>query len=339
MPGERIPGMGTDPAPPNPTFDETARFAIGFAVLAIPVAIVLTVLGVRMKNFTPLFVIAWVISCASAWIFSRWIVNPWPRWIVRLVVAPVALASILYEIDRAYPPTEAKEVTIVWEAPAPIPEGTPLSDVQLNAKAFCDQNELAGTSIYNPAKGAILSHGTQTLHVTFKPSDPMSYLENEKTVLIVVTAPHAPSLKPLVTTSFELLHDNNGLPSILRVYFNNPGPALKTTTRHGLHFVPTIVNTVDRYKIEDDIWSHFLATEGADVTTTLPGYTNGIFMTMGEGKQLPQVAVDWWKYGTHTIYFTGIAKEAGSNTVLKEVCAYLVTEAQGVQLCHDHNGP
>jgi hypothetical protein len=166
--------------------DETPRFAIGFAVLAIPVAIVLTFFGVRMKDFTLLFVIAWVLTCGSVWIFCRWIGWRWLRWLIRLAVAPVAIAWAIYGIDRAFPATEAKTVTIVWDNPAPINTDTPLSEVQLDAKAMDNGRPVNGDFIYDPTFRTTLSGGTQTLHVKFKPKDSSLYLENEKTVAIVV---------------------------------------------------------------------------------------------------------------------------------------------------------
>jgi len=56
---------------------------------------------------------------------------------------------------------------IVWDNPAPIVYGTPLSDAQLNATA-----DVAGTFTYSPPAGTVLPAGDQTLTATFTPSDP-----------------------------------------------------------------------------------------------------------------------------------------------------------------------
>ena len=57
-----------------------------------------------------------------------------------------------------------------WPAPAPITYGTPLSSTQLNAAA-----NIPGTYVYNPPAGTILNAGTQTLSVTFTPTDSANY--------------------------------------------------------------------------------------------------------------------------------------------------------------------
>jgi hypothetical protein len=56
--------------------------------------------------------------------------------------------------------------TVTWTMPASIKYGTLLSATQLNAKA-----SVAGTFLYNPAAGALLTGGTQTLSATFTPTD------------------------------------------------------------------------------------------------------------------------------------------------------------------------
>jgi hypothetical protein len=55
---------------------------------------------------------------------------------------------------------------ITWPNPAPIPYGTPLSATQLDATA-----NMAGTFVYTPAAGTVLAAGSQTLSVTFTPSN------------------------------------------------------------------------------------------------------------------------------------------------------------------------
>ena len=57
--------------------------------------------------------------------------------------------------------------TISWAAPAAIIYGTALSGTQLNATS----GGVAGTFIYSPASGTVLGAGTQTLSVTFTPTD------------------------------------------------------------------------------------------------------------------------------------------------------------------------
>src|ERR1035441_1533361 len=60
--------------------------------------------------------------------------------------------------------------TLTWTNPAAIPYGTALGSTQLNASA-----NVPGTFAYNPASGAVLSAGTDTLSVVFTPTDTTNY--------------------------------------------------------------------------------------------------------------------------------------------------------------------
>jgi hypothetical protein len=74
------------------------------------------------------------------------------------------------------------EVSVSWPSPAPIEEGTPLSSKQLNAVA-----SINGEFVYNPAIGTVLHSGTDTLSLTFIPSD-SRYRTVYRTVAIQVIA-------------------------------------------------------------------------------------------------------------------------------------------------------
>ena len=70
---------------------------------------------------------------------------------------------------------------ITWANPAAITYGTALSATQLNATA-----DVPGTFAYNPATGAVLNAGTQTLNVTFTPTDTTNYTTATASVTLVV---------------------------------------------------------------------------------------------------------------------------------------------------------
>ncbi len=70
---------------------------------------------------------------------------------------------------------------ITWVAPSAISYGTPLSTAQLNASA-----STPGTFIYSPALGTVLPAGTQTLMLTFTPSDTKDYKSTTATVNLTV---------------------------------------------------------------------------------------------------------------------------------------------------------
>jgi hypothetical protein len=84
---------------------------------------------------------------------------------------------------------------ITWPAPAAITYGTALSGAQLNATS-----SVAGTFVYTPASGTVLAVGTQTLSVTFTPTDTTDYTTATKTVSLVVNeAAPGPYSQLLVT--------------------------------------------------------------------------------------------------------------------------------------------
>ena len=85
-----------------------------------------------------------------------------------------ATASVTLVVNQAAP-------TITWANPGAITYGTPLSAVQLNAIA-----NVPGTFVYSPAAGAILTAGTQTLSVTFTPTDTTDYSNATASVQLIV---------------------------------------------------------------------------------------------------------------------------------------------------------
>jgi hypothetical protein len=92
------------------------------------------------------------------------------------------------------PPSVVTKQTPVlsWSNPAAITTATPLSGTQLNAVVTTPAG-LAGTYSYSPAAGTLLPAGTQTLSVTFTPTDSVNYTTASKTVSIVVTAVEIPA--------------------------------------------------------------------------------------------------------------------------------------------------
>jgi len=78
---------------------------------------------------------------------------------------------------------QVKQVTplITWPNPGAITYGTALSSKQLNAAA-----SVPGTFVYAPPSGTVLSAGSQTLSVTFAPSDSTDYTKATATVTLQV---------------------------------------------------------------------------------------------------------------------------------------------------------
>ena len=79
---------------------------------------------------------------------------------------------------------ELKQQTpvITWANPSPIAYGTALSGAQLNATA-----NVAGTFTYSPAAGTVPGVGSQTLGVSFAPTDSTDYKTATATTTLTVT--------------------------------------------------------------------------------------------------------------------------------------------------------
>jgi len=91
--------------------------------------------------------------------------------------------------------TKANPV-ITWATPAAITYGTALGATQLNATAT-----VPGTFVYSPAAGAVLSAGTQTLSVTFTPTDGTDYNTATQNVSLTVNpAPQTVAVTPASQT-------------------------------------------------------------------------------------------------------------------------------------------
>jgi hypothetical protein len=72
--------------------------------------------------------------------------------------------------------------TVTWSTPAAILSGTPLSATQLSATG-----SVAGSFVYTPAIGTVLTPGTQMLSATFTPADAVNYTTASASVLLSVT--------------------------------------------------------------------------------------------------------------------------------------------------------
>jgi sugar lactone lactonase YvrE len=85
-----------------------------------------------------------------------------------------ATGSVTLQVNQATP-------KITWAKPAAIAYGTPLSSTQMDATA-----SVPGSFVYSPPSGTILSAGTQSLSVTFTPTDSTDYTTDTDTVTITV---------------------------------------------------------------------------------------------------------------------------------------------------------
>ena len=83
--------------------------------------------------------------------------------------------TVNYIVTKATP-------AILWATPTAITYGTVLSATQLNATS----SGIAGTLIYNPVAGTELGAGSQTLSVTFTPTDTSDYNTTNGSVTLTV---------------------------------------------------------------------------------------------------------------------------------------------------------
>ncbi len=88
----------------------------------------------------------------------------------------ILTASTTIVVNKAVP-------SLTWATPAAITYGTPLSGTQLDAAI---SGGVAGTLAYSPASGAVLHAGTQSLSVTFTPTDSTDYLTATTTTTLTV---------------------------------------------------------------------------------------------------------------------------------------------------------
>lgn len=86
-----------------------------------------------------------------------------------------------FSLNPALSKTPTITSTITWNTPPAITYGTALSGAQLNATST-----VAGTFAYTPALGTVLGAGTQTLSVTFTPTDTTDYSPTTETVPLQV---------------------------------------------------------------------------------------------------------------------------------------------------------
>jgi len=86
-----------------------------------------------------------------------------------------AIGSVTLVVNKATP-------TITWATPSPIVYGTALSSTQLDASS----GGVAGTLAYSQTAGAVLTAGSQTLSVTFTPTDTADYINATNSVSLTV---------------------------------------------------------------------------------------------------------------------------------------------------------
>ena len=93
-----------------------------------------------------------------------------------IALSATATAPTGLTVTKTAPPT------ITWATPSAITYGTLLSATQLDAN-----DSIPGTFVYSPAAGSLLTVGTQTLGVTFTPTDTTDYTTATQNVNLTVS--------------------------------------------------------------------------------------------------------------------------------------------------------
>lgn len=132
-------------------------------------------------------VLLWVTFALAIFGIYRGLVALQANEIVIIAVTVVAAVVLLFPtryavnwVGAKIPAIPLKVPNVTWENPAPIRQGSPLSDIQLNATS-----DIPGQFVYSPAAGAVLPAGSTRLSVTFSPAD-TGYSTQIKTVAITV---------------------------------------------------------------------------------------------------------------------------------------------------------
>jgi C1A family cysteine protease len=143
--------------------------------------------------------------------------------------------SVSITVNKATP-------TITWNNPMAITYGTKLSRTQLDATA-----SVSGTFIYTPAAGTVLSADTQTLTVTFTPTDSTNYSTVSKSVSITINK----ATSRLTWNNPTAITYGTKLSNVqLNIYTSVPGtfiytPALGTVLGKGTQTVTTTFTPTD----------------------------------------------------------------------------------------------
>jgi hypothetical protein len=117
-----------------------------------------------------------------------------------------ATASVKLTVNQATKTTP----TITWPTPAAITYGTALSSTQLDATA-----SVQGSFVYAPAAGTVPAVGTDTLSVTFTPTDTTDYTTATASVQLVVNpaTPQITALPPRYMVLDNYLYNLSSTPT------------------------------------------------------------------------------------------------------------------------------
>jgi phospholipase C len=226
-----------------------------------------------------------------------------------------ATASVTLVVNQAIP-------VINWISPAPIAYGTPLSAAQLNATTT-----VPGAFAYTPALGTVLSAGSQTLSLTFTPTDTADYAAQTLSVPLTVNQASSgltwPAPAPIAYSTALSATQLNATATIPGAFAYTP--ALGTILPAGpqtlsVTFTPT--DTVD--------YSSSTVTTPLTVTPAVLTVTaNNVAFTYGGSLPALTSAIAGYLNGDTRSVVKGAAVLSTTGTSTSQAGAYPISVAQG----------
>jgi hypothetical protein len=233
-------------------------------------------------------------------------------------------------------------VNSIKASPAPIEEGTPLSSKQLNAVA-----SINGEFVYNPAIDTVLHSGTDTLSLTFIPSD-SRYRTISRTVAIQVIAkakplaPIPPQLPrhPLIVKSVPISGPELmvGRQLWAQINLQNVSGKILRVRSLGIGVIDTIPVSGDaEVALEDSLWQ-MLEDLTPNPETEINTSEDGLVNVQVRTQPLTRQDIDNLKAGVAAPYFLFYVKDSKSGRDIVEVCGR-ISQPGSFTNCARHNQP
>jgi hypothetical protein len=150
-----------------------------------------------------------------------------------------ATTTVQLTVNQATP-------TISWATPAAVTYGTALSATQLDATA-----SVAGTFVYSPASGTVLTAlGTQTLSVTFTPTNSTDYnIATSSVALMVVPTTPTFSASAGYYGSAQTVAISDSTPAVTIYYTTNGSTPTSSSTPYSSPITVSTTETLNAVAI------------------------------------------------------------------------------------------
>jgi hypothetical protein len=240
-------------------------------------------------------------------------------------------------------PETTKIVPVVLWFPASIKAGEPITAAQLNAVVTVDGIQIDGDAIYNPALGSTLHAGTDTLSLTFTPSN-ASYSQVTKTVVVHVFESLHP--KPMLNSS-NLLNIIPARPSggrepgnvvslVLNIKNNANHPIDQETM--ALYWIGIHKDSAkEEAEFEENLWQKMIADTKEKWPSVVPSGPLGVGFKL-ETTPLSPLASAKLKDGTFVVFFMSEIRDPKTKRTLAQFCGVILKD-NTIEACRSHNAP